>query len=294
MAEELNKSSDDKEDYFSKLHDKPKSEHINEEPEVAEPVKQVTKSPKKVATDCKACVFHNIKGFKCYLGKLDKYIENGAIIEERDGQYLIDRICLFRKDGAWKSASKFRKNIERAKAEALNSVKISGTVVVYADKMESLEKCIQSLSTYPHIKNFKVVVAHFDDLKIKEVYDYITDQEHIENVIAIQIKDKEDTNFLDEAIRHSQNGLIITLDSDKGVDLRVFDKLQKFLYEDMKRLLYIQPSDGIHELVVQGVLYKFLKGNKFFTFDEKIKELAKEQNVENQILTWKDVDESIS
>lgn len=247
----------------------------------------------RVATDCKVCVFHNIKGKKCYLGKLDKYIEDGAMIEERDGQYLVDRICLFRRDGAWRSENRVRKNIDRARDEALGLVKISGTVIIYADKLDSLKKCIESLSHSEYVKNFKVIVAHFDELKIKEVYDYINEQDVLEEVFAIQIKDRDETNFLDEAIRQSKNGLIITLDSDKDVDLSIFDKLQKYMYSDMKRLLYVQPSDGIHECVVQGVLYKFLKGNKFWTFDEKIKQLAEEQDIENQILKWSDINESV-
>ena len=61
----------------------------------------------------------------------------------------------------------------------------------------------------------------------------------------------------------------------------------------MRRLIYVPPTDGVHECVIFGVIYKYLKGNRFWTFDEKIKELSKEQGLDDQITTWEKINESI-
>lgn len=250
--------------------------------------------PPLLGTNCKECIFHNIEGKNCLLGKINKYIDRGGVIEERDGQFLIDRVCSFRRTTSWKKEERRRRNIDQCALEAINEVNVSGTIVVYSDNLDDLKKCFEQLSQTSYVQHFKVVVAHFDDLNVKDVYNYFQEQTHIKSPTAVGIKDKKDVNFLDEAFKRAENGLLVTVDSAMDVNKDMLHKLQKYMYEEMHRLIYVKPSSGIHELVSLALLYKYLKGNKVDTFEEKIKYIAEEQNITSQIKTWEEINESIS
>jgi len=160
--------------------------------------------------------------------------------------------------------------------------------------MNAVDECLQNLSKTKYIENFKVVIAHFDDVDVKQLYDYLQEQEHLEDVVAVRIYDDGEINFLDEAFKRAKNGFVITVDSQKKIDTSMLEKLQDYIYEKMKRVIYIPPSTGIHECVVFAVVYKYLKGNKFWTFEEKIQEFSKDQGLESQITSWKEINENFS
>ena len=247
-----------------------------------------------LGTNCKECIFHEVDGKNCLLGKINKYIERGAKIEERDDKFLIDRVCSFRRTQKWKKQHRRRRNIDQCTQDVKGEVHVSGTIFVYADDLEDLDKCFSQLSQTSYVEHFKVVVAHFDDLKIKDVYDYFHEQTYINSPIAVGIKDSEDTNFLDEAFKRADNGLMISLDSKMDVDKDMLNKLQKYIYNEMHRIIYVKPTKGVHGLVSLALLYKYLKGNKLETFEEKLKLIAKEQGIESQLTTWEVINESIS
>lgn len=262
---------------------------------MAEELKEENERPvPKIGTDCMECCFFHSDNKTCHIGRLDKFVEQGAEVQDVDGKYLVERICLFRRTDAWKKSERRRRNLDQAASDVSKEVQICGTIVVYADNLDSLDECFQSLRHAKYIENFNIVVAHYDDLKIQHVFNYIQKQEYLENVMAIKINESEEgTNFLDEAIKRAKNGFVVTIDSDKRVDQTILEKLQKYVYDEMRRLIYVPPTDGVHECVIFGVIYKYLKGNRFWTFDEKIKELSKEQGLDDQITTWEKINESI-
>lgn len=269
---------------------------LKKEPDYYNPENNVVSqevTPSRLGTDCNECIFHQVEGKNCLLGKIDKFVERGALIEKRDDKFLLDRVCSFRRTEGWKKQNRSRRNIDQCALEANKEVNITGTIVVYADSLEDLDKCFQQLSETNYVENFKIVVAHFDDLKITEVYDYFHSQNYIASPIAVGIKTDEGINFLDEAFKRAVNGLLITVDSKQDVNKNMLHSLQKYMYEEMHRLIYVKPSSGIHELVSLALLYKYLRGNKIETFEEKIQQIAKEQNIESQITTWEDINESI-
>ena len=42
---------------------------------------------------------------------------------------------------------------------------------------------------------------------------------------------------------------------------------------------------------MMAVIYKFLKGNKFWAFKEKMEAMAKNQGIESQITSWDKINE---
>jgi len=247
----------------------------------------------QIGTDCKECIF--FKDPKdCKLGKISKYEKLGAEFEERDGQFLVNRVCLFRRTKEWQEDRSVEKCAEIAKKE----VKICGSIVVYSSNMDELDKCFTKLSKIKYIENFKIIVAHHSQLVVRKVFDYIQSQNYFEDVIAVSVNEAEfhagEIHFLDEALKRSKNGFIITLDSSKDFDEHMLDKINHYVYNEMEKLLYVAPTEEINGSVVMAVIYKFLKGNKFWDFEGKMNAIAKHQNLESQITSWDKINEKYS
>jgi hypothetical protein len=241
-----------------------------------------------LGTDCRECIFFKDPK-ECKLDKISKFEKNEALFEISDEKFMIGRVCNFRRTEEWRKDKDMDQCVDDVKKE----VKISGSIIVYADNMHELDECLQNLSKTKHVENFKIIIAHFATLPMREVFDYIHAQEHVSNCIGIGIKEGEDEeiNFLDEAFKRAKNGFLVTIDSAKKIDKNILDKLYKYVYEDMDRLLYVPPTDGIHECVVFAFIYKYLRGNKFWTFEDKLKEFTEHQNLESQITSWDEINE---
>ena len=241
-----------------------------------------------LGTDCAECVFFD-KDKNCHLGKLEKFFSLGAIKQEEEGKFLINRICNFRRTKDWQG----EKDISQCEKTVSEEVQIVGSVVVFTSDMHELDECLQNLSNTKYIENFKVIISHFEDISMNQVFQYLKEQTHIKNCVAVGIKEDMESddqiNFLDEAFKRAKNGFIVTIDSAQKFDLNILEKLHKFIYEEMNRLLYVPPSDGIHECVVQAMIYKYLRGNKFWTFEEKIKEFTEHHNLKSQITSWNQI-----
>lgn len=254
-------------------------------------VKQLTSQ--QIGTDCKECIFFkDPKG--CKLGKISKYEKLGAEFEQRDGQFLVNRVCLFRRTQEWQED----RSIEECMEITTKEVRICGSIVVYASDMKELDKCLSKLAKSKHIENFKIIIAHHSKLIVRTVFDYIQSQDHFEEVIAVSVNEAEfhtgEIHFLDEALKRSKNGFIITLDSSKDFDEHMLDKINYFVYDQMEKLLYIPPTEEVNGSVVMAVIYKFLKGNKFWSFEEKMNAIAKHQDVGSQITSWDKINEKYS
>jgi hypothetical protein len=251
----------------------------------------------KLGTDCNECIFRESKEVPCSLNKLGKFLERGAVSVEEDDKFLLDRVCNFRRTEKWKSEKDSRQSsMEECVKDVKNEVNISGTLVVYADDINELKECFKELANCKYVNHFNIIVAHFENLSSNLVNDFLQSQSYFSNLVGIKgvsIKDG-DINFLDEAFKRVTNGYIVTIDSSKKINTDFLEKLQKYIYEEMYRVIYVEPSDGIHEFVSFAILYKYLKGNKFWTFKEKVIQFSKEQGLESQITTWEEINERIN
>jgi hypothetical protein len=247
----------------------------------------------QIGTDCKECIFYEDPK-KCKLGKLSKFKKAGASFEERDGQYLVNRVCSFRRTEKWQEEKSIEECIESVQKE----VTITGSIVVYASNMQDLDKCLSKLSNSKHSENFKIIIAHHSKLVVRDVFDYIQNQDHFEEMYAVGVNEAEvhtgEIHFLDEAFKRSRNGFIICIDSSKDFDENMLDKLNHYIYNEMQKLLYVPATEEFNVTVVMAVIYKFLKGNKFWNFEEKINAVTKHQNIESQITSWDKINEKYS
>src|SRR6185369_5243919 len=95
-----------------------------------------------IGQPCEGCYF--LKNKQCSLGRLDKFAQNGAVIEERNGQpFIKGRFCSTFRKPEW-AKNKQKNNTEIVvRAEVL----IRTDVLVYFTKLnlEKLKKTIDSL-----------------------------------------------------------------------------------------------------------------------------------------------------
>jgi hypothetical protein len=246
--------------------------------------------PLKLGTDCKECIFFENSN-ECRLGKLDKFKNQGVLIEDFDDKYMIDRVCNFRRIPEWRAS----KSMQECMSIATDEVKIRGTIVITAKNIDDLDKCVSKLSKAKLVENFSIIICHHSDFKVKEVHEYINAQDYFNKIIGIRINEvsthKGEIHFLDEAIKRSLNGFIFHIDSAKEFDINILDKINHYLYNEMGRLVYVPPDENEGVLVVMAVIYQMLKGNKFYDFQKKLKTLSEHQNISSQIVTWDDINE---
>ena len=258
--------------------------------------------PLTVGTDCSECIFfedpsmfafsnqRTTSGF-CRLGKIAKFEEQNAYFEEHDGKFLVDRICNFRRVPEWKGDKSMEDCISLVEKE----VKIRGSIVITANNMHELDQCLSKLSKIKHIEHFSILICHYSEFKIEELFNYIKNQEYFEEILAIRINEVEthtgEVHFLDEAFKRAKNGFIVHIDGSKDFDENILDKINHFVYHEMGRLLYVPPVEGYNGFVVMAVIYQFLKGNKFFEFEKKLNSIAEHQGLSSQIMTWDKINE---
>ena len=59
----------------------------------------------------------------------------------------------------------------------------------------------------------------------------------------------------------------------------------------MEKLLYVPADEKFNASVVMAVVYKYLKGNRFWSFSEKLEGLANSQGIGSQTSSWDKVNE---
>jgi len=246
--------------------------------------------PQTLGTDCTECIFFEDTK-KCKLGIIEQFKQKGAYFEEIDGKFLVDRICSFRRTEEWKED----KSIEECAEKVKHEVKMSGTIVVKTNCIHDLDQCLSNLSKMKHVENFKILITHHSELAVREVFDYLEGQEHFADCLAIRVNEGDvhsgKVHFLDEALKRSKNGFIVTIDSSKPFPLNLLNKLYHFIYVKMNRLLYVPADDENNHSVVHAFIYKFLKGNKFWGFEEKLEQVTEHQNLKSQITSWDKINE---
>jgi hypothetical protein len=247
--------------------------------------------PQTLGTDCKECIFFQDTK-ECKLGIIEKFKAKGAFIEEIDGKFMIDRICNFRRTEDWLpfKVETIEECMERVKKE----VEITGSIVIYADDLQSLRATIAKLSTIKHISTFKIIVAHHSNISVEDMFEFIVHQTSFKEIFAVRVNEGElhtgEIHFLDEAFKRAKNGFIVTIKSSEDFDENILDKLYHYIYVKMNRLLYVAPDEEKTCSVVHAFIYKFLKGNKFWDFTSKLEQVTEYQQLKSQILSWDEID----
>jgi len=228
----------------------------------------------RIGMSCEGCTF-NIKEdetqVSCELGILDNIKTKSSQCEVVDGNYQFDRICQF-------------KTLEDKTKEEILKEKYAKFHFIIVDT--NLDKTLSTLDSIEHLvtEENRVCIATIENfkqisLKIGNRPNYFTTQSFDEEKTVFE--------YMDDTFLKIKNGYTIILHKDDRISREDLDKINEFINIKMNRLALVEDAP----FVVNNVIYKMLKGNKYLSFKDKLVELQEEQETDSMIFSWKDIDE---
>ena len=223
---------------------------------------------------CRDCTFNinkNGQQTSCQLGILERIKTKSSQCKIVDGNYQFDRVC------------NFLTTQEKTKEEILKEKYIKFHFIIVdtnIDKTLSILDSIEDLITEDNrvciatIENFKEL-----SLRIGNRPNYFITNSFDEGKTIFE--------YMDDTFNKIKNGYTIVLHEDDKISKEDLDKINEFVNIKMNRLALIENSP----FVVNNVIFKMLKGNKYTSFKDKLVELQQEQEIDSMIFTWEDINE---
>lgn len=228
----------------------------------------------KIGMSCRDCTFNinkNGQQTSCQLGILERIKTKSSQCKIVDGNYQFDRVC------------NFLTTQEKTKEEILKEKYIKFHFIIVdtnIDKTLSILDSIEDLITEDNrvciatIENFKEL-----SLRIGNRPNYFITNSFDEGKTIFE--------YMDDTFNKIKNGYTIVLHEDDKISKEDLDKINEFVNIKMNRLALIENSP----FVVNNVIFKMLKGNKYTSFKDKLVELQQEQEIDSMIFTWEDINE---
>lgn len=202
---------------------------------------------------------------------------------------MLNRVCQYRE----KREVSFSELSELAE-EKRKSVYISGNIVIYKTTHDTvqLRECLSKLNLIRNIDKFKVIIciANPDEL------DYVIDSSEIKKINPkyqfrfTKTFDLDLHGSLNEAARKSKNGYTFFIDADKSFSLDFIDRVNTFVNIELRRFAMIHSND-LHLLTCPAIIFSYLQGFKGNSFYEKVLLACKEQQLENMIFKWEELND---
>lgn len=243
----------------------------------------------KLGTYCGNCCFYNNKEKSCDHNLLNVFQKRNANITWSDDGPTIDRICAYRRDKKWEIEKSHEEKIITVK----NEVYIGGTILIISYDKESLRKTVEKLNSPEiNISRFKVIVL-YKNIKFNDLLGICGNLLNIPYKCQMMVNESLEYQIY-SSLKFAKNGMLFIIESEKEFDIKMFDKVNTMINQKMFRVLHISNDSELHCSVSMVHIYKYLKGDLGHTISYKLKDIAKEENTDPQVLTWKDVDEEYS
>ena len=110
------------------------------------------------------------------------------------------------------------------------------------------------------------------------------------NYYVIRSFSEDRESKIRDAFLKMTNGYSMIIDSEEGFDVSSINNLNLFVNKKMKRVGLISDSP----YTVNNMLFKYLKGNKIVSYEEKLNTLSEEQEVTKMVYTWKELNEAVN
>jgi hypothetical protein len=242
----------------------------------------------KLGTFCEECCFYDKNNQNCKHGLLEVFKERHAEIIWEDSFPKIDRVCQYKRSIDWENDKTDDEKIKICTDE----VYISGTIVLITNNKEHLLEAIIKLKQCKNIERFMFIII-YKNIAYKDMLD-ICGNNISSKYKCVKITDENIELQIYRSLKFANNGYLFILDSEKPFDENLIDKVDNFVNKKMFRLLHIPGSSKLHESVSMIHLYKWLKGDLETNFANKLNDISQEENSNNQISTWKDINEHYS
>jgi hypothetical protein len=222
-------------------------------------------------TSCKYCVFKVMRDGKqvdCELGRIGKFKENGAEIEEEDDYLIIKhRFCTALRTIAW--AKKHRNPIEKVREE----IAVQCDFIIYVGAPHSFNDIQRTIRTAiaQKIKPLSLrILVNTDDVNPNNIIDYL--EEILPDALPFFV---ERVTIKDEHGKHRTRNACLDISADKceSTYYAVFNAgfeipetflldLDYSLNQQLDRFCVLEPNKDGNGLVVQTQIHKLLMGNR--------------------------------
>ncbi len=249
-------------------------------------------------TTCNTCVFATwndeyTQQIGCELGRLDKFKEKGQaeLIEDKAGfsYYHIKRFCSTCRDENWS------KGLDNPVASVLSETKVRADIIIYDNEdspvwKENVHKSLDGVYAQT-IKPRKIIIGFYKKLGKLDTIKIRLNNEGIRNEIVNVIKECPIVNpYFDELIRKCHSTYYILCKSGEVLEPTAIERLNHLINHDLDFVSMIEPyGESLTGLTVQTLLHNTVGGNNNITIQEKIKELATNQNSIHMIKKWQNI-----
>jgi hypothetical protein len=221
---------------------------------------------------CKGCSFE--KGETCSIGILENIKEESSVCNLVDGHYQFNRICPHRNGENLTEEQSFQKA----------SLPIS--FIVLDDDLEKTNGILETIkSATQGERAYNICIVTFENFKdLRDLADKYL------NYYVIKSFSEDRESKIRDAFLKMTNGYSMIIDSEEGFDVSSINNLNLFVNKKMKRVGLISDSP----YTVNNMLFKYLKGNKIVSYEEKLNTLSEEQEVTKMVYTWKELNEAVN
>lgn len=224
-----------------------------------------------IGMSCNGCSFE--KGSDCSIGILENIKNESNTCELVDGHYQFDRICPHKNDQNFTEEDSF------------NNITVPVSFIIVDTDLEKTEGLIKKIRGAISIHwNYTICISTMDNFKSLKKYADINNE-----VLVIRSFSEGKGDRIRDCFLKVKNGYSVIVESTEEVNADHITKLNMFINKKMKRVGLISDSP----MIVNNVLFKYLKGNKAVSYEEKLNSLSEEQNVSTMVYTWKEVNEAI-
>jgi hypothetical protein len=262
---------------------------------------ELDKKTVEIKTICRDCIFAEFneeytKQTGCKLNRLSKFAAAGLIkdlYDEKTGLISVEiqRFCNACRNSEW--ASKYEDPEDKLKKE----IELRLDFIVIDNEKESWEDdIISSCKSLVNqtIKPRKIIILFYRSTKpivsLREKIISLLKETNIKYEIVNVLRSVPNiNNVIDEAITKSNSQYYTLCDAGDTIDNNFIEKLNKLLNEDLVQFSMIEPTEGRTGLTVQRLIHKLISGNYNVPVTEKIKTIAKNQNVPHMVKNLQDI-----
>lgn len=221
---------------------------------------------------CEGCSFE--KGETCSIGILENIKEESSVCNLVDGHYQFNRIC------------PHRNNENLTEEQSFQKATLPISFIVLDDDLEKTKGILETITSATQGERaYNVCIVTLDNFKeLKGLADKYL------NYFVLRVFSDDRESYIRDAFLKVTNGYSMVIDSEEAFDISNINNLNLFVNKKMKRVGLITGSP----YTVNNVIFKYLKGNKVVSYEEKLNALSEEQEVAKMVYTWEELNEVVN
>jgi hypothetical protein len=250
-----------------------------------------------ISTACKNCLFSiydDTTQIGCALGRTDK-VDNHPVYElieaedeEKEFYILNNHICPYQRTKTWNHADD-KDMVARVKEEVYMTW--SAILFYRHNGVGSIEERIKELKSQtipPKVVSLVIDPKDIDPADFKSLHQMMEDNFdiwYLQRVIQEDLPDRFTADLCFDKMKKHRFMFYSYFESTQSIDLDYYDKIHKFVIDDMNNygIIKHKDSDNIHHITISKITHQKYGGNgNHVPIEYKIA-------YENKDLTWTDI-----